>query len=270
MKPKKIAQFFSSLPVFAAVNADGVGNHRHGRTGFSSPPSNGYNSGGAGGIFQAGYQSDNADFGNTYSASNDVASSDDDNLAMLEKAVPGVPGEDYPIYAEVPETAFSCDGQVDGGYYSDPEAECQAFHICTTDGQGGLTKYSFLCPNGTLFSQEYFICDWWFNFDCAEAEALYSLNEDIAAEREAASQALDSQASYNPANLCRSTTIIIWLIKRRQEASCGLIIVQQVRKTRLKESGSICSKEEEASVVIKKTKFWKQCQFWIWSSFTKC
>jgi len=31
---------------------------------------------------------------------------------MLEKAVPGVPGQDYPILAEVPETSFSCDGQV--------------------------------------------------------------------------------------------------------------------------------------------------------------
>ncbi len=39
----------------------------------------------------------------------------DSNIAMLEKAVPGVPGQDYPIYAEVPETAFSCDGQVEGG-----------------------------------------------------------------------------------------------------------------------------------------------------------
>merc|ERR1712054_637350 len=109
----------------------------------------------------------------------------DDNLAMLEKAVPGVPGEDYPIYAEVPETGFACDGQVDGGYYADPEAECQAFHICTADGAGGLAKYSFLCPNGTLFNQNYFICDWWFNFDCSTAEDLYSLNDEIAAEREA-------------------------------------------------------------------------------------
>ena len=33
------------------------------------------------------------------------------------QSIPGVPGEDYPIYAEVPETAFSCDGQVDGGKY---------------------------------------------------------------------------------------------------------------------------------------------------------
>ena len=39
----------------------------------------------------------------------------DPALDMLLKSVPGAPGEDYPIYAEVPETAFSCDGQVDGG-----------------------------------------------------------------------------------------------------------------------------------------------------------
>ena len=26
--------------------------------------------------------------------------------------IPGVPGEDYPIYSEVPELAFSCDGRV--------------------------------------------------------------------------------------------------------------------------------------------------------------
>ena len=51
-----------------------------------------------------------------YAASDDaLAGADDPNLAMLEKAVPGIPGEDYPIYSEVPESAFTCDGQVDGG-----------------------------------------------------------------------------------------------------------------------------------------------------------
>merc|ERR1719245_1294388 len=120
----------------------------------------------------------------------------DPALDMLLQSIPGVPGEDYPIYAEVPETAFACDGQVDGGYYSDPEAECQAFHICTADGAGGLAKYSFLCPNGTLFNQNYFICDWWFNFDCSTAEELYSLNDDIAAEREALAGAADAPGEY--------------------------------------------------------------------------
>ena len=137
----------------------------------------------------------------TYAASDAVATYDaagaDDALAALGNSIPGVPGEDYPIYAEVPESGFTCEGQVDGGYYADPEAECQAFHICTADGAGGLAKYSFLCPNGTIFNQNYFICDWWFNFDCSTAEDLYSLNDEIAAEREALSGAAsDALGSY--------------------------------------------------------------------------
>jgi len=109
------------------------------------------------------------------------------NGGSLEEAIPGIPGDDYPIFAEVPETSFLCDGQADGGYYADPESECQAFHICANDGNGGLTKYSFLCPNGTLFQQQYFVCDWWFNVDCSLAEQFYSLNDEIAAERAASS-----------------------------------------------------------------------------------
>merc|ERR1712061_643064 len=140
---------------------------------------------------QAGYGQ--PAYGDLDTAASDAA----DPLAMLQSAIPGVPGEDYPIYSEVPESGFSCEGQVDGGYYADPEAECQAFHICTADGAGGLAKYSFLCPNGTIFNQNYFICDWWFNFDCAEAEGLYSLNDEIAAEREANSGAAsDPVGSY--------------------------------------------------------------------------
>merc|ERR1712165_619029 len=129
----------------------------------------------------------------------DTYAADDaaDPLAALAANIPGVPGEDYPIYAEVPESGFACEGQVDGGYYADPEAECQAFHICTADGAGGLAKYSFLCPNGTLFNQNYFICDWWFNFDCSTAEDLYSLNDEYAAERSALDGAAsDAQESY--------------------------------------------------------------------------
>jgi len=158
-------------------------------TGYDAPP------------VEAGYDAP-SDVQPAYGADQDVyqgAASDsgDDNIAMLEKAIPGVPGEDYPIYAEVPESGFTCDGQVDGGYYADPEAECQVFHICTADGAGGLAQYSFLCPNGTIFNQNYFICDWWFNFDCAQAEDLYSLNDDIAAERaEIDAAASDAEASY--------------------------------------------------------------------------
>jgi hypothetical protein len=36
-------------------------------------------------------------------------------------------GDDYPVYGSVPETSFICDGLVDGGYYADPEAQCQVY-----------------------------------------------------------------------------------------------------------------------------------------------
>merc|ERR1711951_82110 len=146
-----------------------------------------------------GYEQPPAEYGADQAGYDvDAAASDADAaLAMLQGSIPGVPGEDYPIYAEVPESGFGCEGQVDGGYYADPEAECQAFHICTADGAGGLAKYSFLCPNGTLFNQNYFICDWWFNFDCSTAEELYSLNDEIAAERDAlAGAGADAPGTY--------------------------------------------------------------------------
>merc|ERR1712117_164550 len=165
--------------------------HAHGRShsarrsGRQEAPAVGYEQPPAEyGADQAGYDADAA------------ASDADAALAMLQGSIPGVPGEDYPIYAEVPESGFSCEGQVDGGYYADPEAECQVFHICTADGAGGLSQYSFLCPNGTIFNQNYFICDWWFNFDCSEAEGLYSLNDEIAAEAAAAGAASDAVSSY--------------------------------------------------------------------------
>ena len=35
---------------------------------------------------------------------------------------------------------------------------------------------------GTIFSQQYFICDWWFNVDCSQAESQYGLNDQLAAQ----------------------------------------------------------------------------------------
>ena len=35
-----------------------------------------------------------------------------DDFETLAEAIPGIPGDDYPIFAEAPETSFLCDGQV--------------------------------------------------------------------------------------------------------------------------------------------------------------
>ena len=158
-----------------------------------------YASGGAGGFGGGGFGGSASAFGGAGGGFGDDSqyAGGEGGGDNLEEVIPGIPGDDYPIFAEVPDTSFFCDGQTDGGYYSDPEAECQAFHICTADGAGGLAKYSFLCPNGTLFNQNYFICDWWFNFDCSTAEELYSLNDEIAAEREAlAGAGADAPGDY--------------------------------------------------------------------------
>ena len=39
-------------------------------------------------------------------------------LILFLLVVVEVSNQDYPIYAEVPDTSFSCDGRVEGGYYA--------------------------------------------------------------------------------------------------------------------------------------------------------
>lgn len=41
----------------------------------------------------------------------------------------------------------------------------QVFHIC---GVGGA-KHSFLCPEGSVFNQQYLVCDWWYRAPCGES-----------------------------------------------------------------------------------------------------
>ncbi|KAG8195819.1 hypothetical protein JTE90_008518 [Oedothorax gibbosus] len=88
--------------------------------------------------------------------------SDENYLRQLESTIPGIPGEDYPMYNSVPETSFRCENGV--GFFGDVEAKCQVFHICQEDGRHD----SFLCPVGTIFNQMQLVCDWWFNFKCED------------------------------------------------------------------------------------------------------
>merc|ERR1712083_30507 len=157
-----------SLPVNIGI---GSGASRQGSGGFSSSGSSSIGSVGNNGGGNQGSQRGGGD--------------EHQGLDWLREALPGEPEIDYPIYSLPPPTSsFSCNGRVEGGYYADTELRCQAFQICVHDSEGGLVKYSFLCPNGSLFDQQYFVCDFWFNVDCAQAESFYFLNDEIAAERE--------------------------------------------------------------------------------------
>ncbi|XP_047471166.1 uncharacterized protein LOC125026633 [Penaeus chinensis] len=150
--------FSAILCVVVADSHNGFGGNGNG---FGAPPpSNGY-----------------APPSNTYGTPNGGYGVDPE-IAALAENIPGggVPGEDYPILASVPDTGFSCDAQAVQGYYADTQAGCQVFHICQ-DRALRRQQDSFLCPNGTIFNQQYLVCDWWFNVDCSQAESFYSVNE---------------------------------------------------------------------------------------------
>ncbi|EEB10323.1 conserved hypothetical protein [Pediculus humanus corporis] len=81
----------------------------------------------------------------------------------------------YPTYERIPRgLTFTCKSR-GPGYFADPEAGCQVWHWCLPSG----AKYSFLCPNGTLFNQRVRVCDWWFNVDCMDAPNNYNVNDDL-------------------------------------------------------------------------------------------
>ena len=108
-----------------------------------------------------------------------VENEGDDPLDWLRSSIPGEPGTDYPIMATTQvsvhyivvvlhfpsfqDSGFSCDGLVFGGYYADPATECQQYSVCLQDPISPDTLYpvNFLCPNGTIFNQQLFNCDWW-------------------------------------------------------------------------------------------------------------
>ncbi|CAH1992473.1 unnamed protein product, partial [Acanthoscelides obtectus] len=90
-----------------------------------------------------------------------------------EGGTPGTPGVDYPAMSSIPPTTFNCKTQRYKGFFADPDTNCQVWHYC--DLNGGQS--SFLCPNGTIFSQVALTCDWWYNVKCSATPQLYVLNE---------------------------------------------------------------------------------------------
>ncbi|XP_039760030.1 mucin-5AC [Pararge aegeria] len=109
-----------------------------------------------------------------------------EHLGVIGKA-----NVDFPALPNIPSTGFNCKN-VPTGYYADLETDCQVFHICDTS-----RKISFLCPNGTIFSQSHLICDWWFKVDCASAPALYESSVEYYSNEQKKAQRT-SNLSKNP------------------------------------------------------------------------
>ncbi|GFT75250.1 uncharacterized protein NPIL_58831 [Nephila pilipes] len=82
-------------------------------------------------------------------------------------------GVNFPGYSSIPKTNFQCKGK--NGYYADPEAGCQVFHMC----QGRGVKHSFLCPNNTIFNQHLLVCDWYNRVNCEGSVSRQRINDHI-------------------------------------------------------------------------------------------
>ena len=83
---------------------------------------------------------------------------DQQGFDWLLKSVPGTPGTDYPIFAEVPETKFDCNGLVDGGgslrgimlqFYTILHSILQRFRFMGTKGWIQLAK-KITFPKGRI------------------------------------------------------------------------------------------------------------------------
>ena len=130
--------------------------------------------------------------------------------------IPGEAGVDYPVFNSVPDTSFDCTAQENPGIYTDTEARCQSFYMCTPAGESA----AFLCPNGSLNStislnfnifllnrnylqpavlrvrlvtisspllQNVYLYKQfarWYNIDCDQQPSFYSLNELLNQEQD--------------------------------------------------------------------------------------
>ena len=71
----------------------------------------------------------------------------EDPLAGLAANIPGLPGQDYPIFANPPETSFECDGKIQG-YYSDRESDCEYSSYVVRQVKGLKVIYRSLLYQG--------------------------------------------------------------------------------------------------------------------------
>ncbi|KAF4528433.1 hypothetical protein B566_EDAN013438 [Ephemera danica] len=93
------------------------------------------------------------------------------SLVLLIVCTPSLQQQEQRGTQEIPETTFSCDGRVPG-YYADPETGCQVYHMCEAGGR----KFSYRCPEQTLFQQRMMVCDHWFMVDCKTSALHYAAN----------------------------------------------------------------------------------------------
>jgi len=109
------------------------------------------------------------------------------SLAFVYGQEIGLPGGSEDILTNPYVDSFSCEGQA-YGYYADVDNACEIFHICLPiqDNEGNIesyAKWSFACPNVTVFDQSTLTCNHPQDaFPCEESPSLYGAVEFGAVE----------------------------------------------------------------------------------------
>ncbi|XP_076317493.1 uncharacterized protein LOC143229266 [Tachypleus tridentatus] len=131
----------------------------------------------------------------------------------------GQAGSDYPVLNEIPDTDFSCKGQLPG-YYADVDTGCQVFHFC----YGEEFQDSFLCPNGSIFNQETFTCMWWFNVSCSQATSFYGLNAQLYIIPEPDSQTKTELPTSSPTPLLHPVQSVTNQAKNQRDGTRYVLV----------------------------------------------
>merc|ERR1712192_160257 len=86
----------------------------------------------------------------------------------------------------------------EGGYYADVETGCQVVHTCgggsKVVNKYNFIKYSTLCSNGTIYSQEIGTCHWWYLVDCESSEKYYFNQNNIRVDSSQTSSSSSSSS----------------------------------------------------------------------------
>lgn len=110
-----------------------------------------------------------------------------------------LPSNATSIRAEITDT-FSCENR-GYGYYADVENECQIFHVCLpvmyddVERKERTFRWSFICPEETVFSQVVFTCVRMEDMpnECQESEQFYKLNQNFGMTMNASESETDSE-----------------------------------------------------------------------------
>ncbi|KAL5282220.1 hypothetical protein ACFFRR_005437 [Megaselia abdita] len=100
-----------------------------------------------------------------------------------------LPSNATSIRADISDSEFSCENKT-YGYYADVENDCQIFHVCLpvkyANGKLSLFRWSFICPEETVFSQDSFTCMRTEDMliDCKDSPKFFDLNGNLGMPQE--------------------------------------------------------------------------------------